>query len=308
MKSIHPKGGSVSNSDDGVRGAVRRRNIVLDRPYTAASSMSPTRRRSWPAALIDGLPITLAAPAEILGEMHRIIAAREAGHYIAITNTESMYHGLRNDDHGRYILGADFSLCDGVGVSLAGYAWGHRIRRFTGPTLQLECSSYGVERTWRHFLYGGKPGVADAMASRLAQKYPGINICGTYCPPFREMSADEDRDVVDLINATGPDIVWVGLGLLKQERWIADHLNRIRAPWMVGVGAAFDFHSGAVPWAPAPIRMLGLEWMFQLALQPRLRAKRYVRSAAYVGKTLFRGLATAQFLRPAQIGSSSNMT
>ncbi|MDE2181448.1 MAG: WecB/TagA/CpsF family glycosyltransferase [Alphaproteobacteria bacterium] len=264
--------------------------------------------RACRAALIDGLPISLASRDEILAEMDRAIGAGEIGHYIAITNTESMYHGLRDKTHGRYISAADFSVCDGVGVSVAACAWGHRIHRLPGPTLQLECSRHGVERGWRHFLYGGKPGVADAMSARLCAKFPGMNICGCYCPPFRPLTAEEDDAIIDLINATEPDIVWVGLGLLKQERWVTAHLGRVKAPWMIGVGAAFDFHSGAVPWAPAPLRKLGLEWIFQLALQPRQRIKRYLRSAIYVAQTLSRGVVTAQFLRPPRIGASPSIT
>jgi N-acetylglucosaminyldiphosphoundecaprenol N-acetyl-beta-D-mannosaminyltransferase len=117
-------------------------------------------------ALIDGLPISLETHEEVLAEIDRAIATCEVGKYISITNTESMYHGLRIPEHGEYISRADLSLCDGVGVIVAGWAWGHRIKRFNGPVLQLECSRYGVAKRWRHFFYGGKEGVAEEMARR----------------------------------------------------------------------------------------------------------------------------------------------
>ena len=248
-------------------------------------------------ALIKGLPISQVNVQEVLGEIDRAIVARERGRYISITNTESMYHGLRIREHGDYIRGADFSLCDGVGVIAAGLAWGHRIERLNGPILQLECSRHGVARGWRHFFYGGKEGVADEMAEKLRAQFPGLNVCGTYSPPFGEVTPEQDEATVKRINDTRPDIVWVGLGLLKQERWIAQHLNRIHAPWMVGVGAAFDYHSGAIPWAPPVLRALGMEWVFRLILQPKLRGKRYWWSFQYVLEASMEGLMTGRFIR-----------
>ncbi len=246
---------------------------------------------------IMGLPISTTSHADVLSAMGAAIDRRDTGRYISITNTESMYHGLRIESHGKHIKGADFSLCDGVGVIAAGWAWGHRIERFNGPVLQLEASDYGQSRQWRHFFYGGKEGVADEMARRLTERFPGLIVCGTYCPPFRDLDAEEDQQVVDQINATRPDIIWVGLGLVKQEQWIQKHLGRVKAPWMVGVGAAFDYHAGAVPWAPTFLRKLGLEWLFRLIIQPKLRAKRYWWSLVFVVEAMLRGLLTLRFLR-----------
>lgn len=237
-----------------------------------------------------GMPVYTGPHADVLAEMARAISAGETGRYISITNTESMYHALRRPDHLKFIQNANFSLCDGVGVIAAGYFWGLKINRYNGPILQLDCSEYGQSRGWRHFYYGGKEGVADLMAEKLKEQFPQMQVVGTYCPPFRELTAEEDEDVVRMINETKPDIVWVGLGLVKQEAWIAKHLHRVRAPWMVGVGAAFDYHSGAVPWAPEWIRALGLEWVFRLIIQPKLRAKRYWWSFIFVAEAAAAGL------------------
>jgi N-acetylglucosaminyldiphosphoundecaprenol N-acetyl-beta-D-mannosaminyltransferase len=246
-------------------------------------------------ANIDGLPISLDSPEEVLKHMDRAITAREGGGCISITNTESMYHGLRIAEHGNYIKRAAFSLCDGVGVIVAGLAWGYRVHRFNGPVLQLECARYGVPRGWRHFFYGGKEGVAEEMARRLKAQFPGLIVCGTHQPPFRELSDQEKADVVREINDSRPDIVWVGLGLLKQEKWISEYQDRIHARWMIGVGAAFDYHAGTVPWAPPVLRSLGLEWLFRLVLQPRLRAKRYWWSLVYVCQATVKGLVMRLF-------------
>ena len=270
----------------------------MDRFTSEVTAVPAPGRRVHPAGFIDGLPLTCASREYVLQEIGRAIEARETGHYIAVTNPENMYHGLRMPGINAYMRNADFSVCDGVGVIVAGWGWGVRIPRFPGPTLQLEASRHGVSRGWRHFYYGGKEGVADEMARRLKQKYPGLIVCGTYCPPFGDISPEEDEKIVRLINAAKPDIVWVGLSVPKKERWIAAHQGRINAPWLIGVGAAFDYHSGAVPWAPAPIRAVGMEWLYRLIVEPKVRAKRTWWHLVFVVQSLAKGVITARFLRP----------
>jgi N-acetylglucosaminyldiphosphoundecaprenol N-acetyl-beta-D-mannosaminyltransferase len=116
---------------------------------------------------------------------------------------------------------------------------------------------------------------------------------------MRPLTEQERREICERIRISRPDIVWVGLGLRKQENWIAENIDEIGAPWMAGVGAAFDYHAGTVPWAPAPIRAVGLEWLFRLIIQPRLRAKRYWWSFVWLVQTFLKGLLTGQFRHPA---------
>jgi N-acetylglucosaminyldiphosphoundecaprenol N-acetyl-beta-D-mannosaminyltransferase len=250
-----------------------------------------------PVGQMAGIAISMGSHEQVLSDIEKRIAERRPGGSIAITNTESMYHALRRPSHLAFINNAQHSLCDGVGVIVAGYFWGLRIPRYNGPILQLDCVERGQARGWRHFFYGGKEGVADLMAAKLKEKFPDLQVVGTFCPPFRDLTPDEDAEVVQRINDAQPDFVWVGLGLLKQEAWIAARLGRIHAPWIVGVGAAFDYHSGAVPWAPAPIRALGLEWLFRLIIQPKLRAKRYWWSFIFVLEAAASGLLGLRFLR-----------
>ena len=238
------------------------------------------------------IPVTMDSHQDVLKAIARRIEEKRSGGSICITNTESMYHALRNADHMAYIQNAEFSLCDGVGVIAAGYFWGLKINRYNGPILQLDCSEYGQSRGWRHFYYGGKEGVAEMMATKLKERFPQLNVVGTYCPPFRALTTAEDDEVVAMINAARPDIVWVGLGLLKQEIWVAKHMNRVNAAWIVPVGAAFDYHSGAIPWAPAWMRALGLEWVFRLIIQPKLRAQRYWWSLIFVTEAALAGMWT----------------
>jgi N-acetylglucosaminyldiphosphoundecaprenol N-acetyl-beta-D-mannosaminyltransferase len=251
------------------------------------------------------IPVSTERHAAVIRSVGARIRSRTRGGYVSITNTESMYHARRRPEHMRYIQNAQHSLCDGVGVIMAGWFWGVRIRRYNGPVFQLDCTARGAGEGWRHFYLGGRPGVAEEMARRLRERYPGAQCVGTYAPPFRQLTEDEDREVVAMINAAKPDIVWVGLGLLKQEQWIAEHLSNVDAPWMIGVGAAFDYHSGAIPWAPAVLRMLGLEWLFRLVLQPRLRARRYWWSLMFVMEAAAKGILRLFIRRPLRQGSEA---
>ena len=104
----------------------------------------------------------------------------------------------------------------------------------------------------------------------MTRRFPGLVTAGTYSPPFRKISTDEDRGIVERINNTRPDVLWVALGLLKQEAWIAAHFDVIDAPWMIGVGAAFDFHAGTIKRAPVFYQKIGLEWLYRLAFEPRM--------------------------------------
>ena len=257
-------------------------------------------KRAHPVGYIQGIPLNLAKIDYVVAEMGRAIAAKEIGHFAHENNTELMYHAMRIPSHAEYIKACDFSLCDGVGVKIAGLMWGHRIPRVNGPILVLEACDKGRKDNWRHYFYGGGPGIAEEMARRLSAKFPGLNVCGTYCPPFRQMSPEEDEEIVKMINDTKPDIVWVGLGLVKQDRWIADHLGRIRTSWMIGEGGVFDYHSGNVPWAPAFVRAIGMEWLFRLIVEPKLRYKRYWWSFEWAIPAFLQGLFTLRILFPDQ--------
>ncbi|HWR04508.1 MAG TPA: WecB/TagA/CpsF family glycosyltransferase [Humidesulfovibrio sp.] len=239
---------------------------------------------------VSGVPVTCGTFDQVLDAVERSLGAGERRRYISITNTESMYHALRIAEHGRFIREADFSLCDGIGSVIAGYAWGHRVPRLNGPIFMLKAIDRGQSLGWRHFFYGGDVGVADTMVQKLQAEFPKLISVGTYCPPFRALTPEEDEAVVRQIREARPDFIWVGLGLLKQEGWIAAHLDQVDAPWMVGVGAAFDYHSGAVPWAPAWIQAIGMEWLFRTIIQPRRRIPRYYWSFIFMFQSIWDGL------------------
>ena len=190
--------------------------------------------------------------------------------YVAFVNPHSVAMSRRDEGMRTAIEGAAMTLPDGTGVIVAAKLLGYpNAGRITGPSFMLACCDRGRRHGYRHFFCGGQDGVAEALAARLTARYPGLQIAGTYRPPFRDLSPGEDEAMVAQINATKPDIVWVGLGAPKQERWMAAHCGRIEAAAMLGVGAAFDFHAGTVHWAPPWVRRLGIEWAYRLASEPR---------------------------------------
>lgn len=234
---------------------------------------------------INGIQIHSFPHDHILFEMHQNIEGPRSPKYISITNTESLYHALRLPSHRNYIENAHFSLCDGVGVVIAGRFEGKSVNRFNGPILMLECCQYGVEKGWRHFFYGGREEVADKLSEKLSGKFPGMITGGTHCPPFRELNSEEEMTIIQKINNSNVDVLWVGLGLLKQERWIFKHIDKLNVPWCIGVGAAFDYHTGMAKWAPSWIRNIGLEWLYRLWHEPRM-LRRNIYSFVFLTKAI----------------------
>lgn len=175
-----------------------------------------------------------------------------------------------------------------------------RTQRVYGPDLMQAMTSVSGQRGYRQFYYGGDVGVAEKLKETLIRSVPGLQVAGTFCPPFRKMTLEEDCAIVDTINAAQPDIVWVGLGAPKQERWMAEHLGRIEAPVMIGVGAAFDFLAGTKRQAPKWMQRHALEWLFRLCSEPRRLLRRY----AYVVPG-FAFLAAGELLSRAVRGPGS---
>jgi N-acetylglucosaminyldiphosphoundecaprenol N-acetyl-beta-D-mannosaminyltransferase len=140
----------------------------------------------------------------------------------------------------------------------------------------LACCTRSLETGASHYFFGGAPGIADRLAGRLSARFPGLKVAGTCSPPFRPLTPDEDAELIERIDAANPDIVWVGLSTPKQERWMAAHVGRLKAPALVGVGAAFDFHAGVKRQAPRWMQRNGLEWAFRLGTEPRRLWKRYL--------------------------------
>ena len=155
----------------------------------------------------------------------------------------------------------------------AGARW---MERVYGPDLMLELCATSVDMGWKHFFYGAGPGVADELADRLSEKFPGLQVVGTYSPPFRPLTAMEVGTVVEVLNASAADIVWVGLSTPKQERWMSQFRPLLVAEVLVGVGMAFDIHAGQLAQAPPWMQRSGLEWLFRIIQEPKRLWRRYL--------------------------------
>jgi N-acetylglucosaminyldiphosphoundecaprenol N-acetyl-beta-D-mannosaminyltransferase len=149
-------------------------------------------------------------------------------------------------------------------------------RRVYGPELMTSFCNVSAKRGYRHFLYGGAPGVAEKLAHELSDQFPGLVIAGTYSPPFRPATVEEDAEIVKTISAAQTDVLWVGLSTPKQECWMHAHYELLNVPVLVGVGAAFDIHSGLKKQAPTWMRENGLEWLFRLIQEPKRLWHRYI--------------------------------
>ena len=206
------------------------------------------------------------------------VGARRKG-YICVTGV----HGVMEaqDDAALKKILNDAFLCtpDGMPMVWAGKLAGHRdMRRVYGPDLMLDICAWSETSGCKHFFYGGADGVAELLAQKLKAKFPKLAVVGCYTPPFRALTADEEAQLQAQVRAARPDILWVGLSTPKQEKFMAEFLPKLDATLMIGVGAAFDFHSGRVKQAPRWMQRSGLEWFYRLCREPRRLARRYFRN------------------------------
>jgi N-acetylglucosaminyldiphosphoundecaprenol N-acetyl-beta-D-mannosaminyltransferase len=231
---------------------------------------------STPRFRVLGVPVHAVQIPDIIEIVEQWISKRGAAQYVAVTGM----HGIsesREDPYFRGILEkAGLVIPDGMPLVWLGRLQGYSQlqRRTTGSELMESfCRQTGSK--YRHFFYGGAPGVADLLAKTERERY-GIRIAGTYCPPFRPLRHEEEEEVQSIIQAASPDVLWVGLSTPKQEKWMYRQKDRIEVPVMFGVGAAFDMNSGRLKRAPNWMQENGLEWLFRLLTEPRRLWRRYI--------------------------------
>jgi len=186
----------------------------------------------------------------------------------------------QTDEKLRRVLNQAF-LCtpDGMPMVWLGRLHGHHeMRRVYGPDLMLDVCEWSRTNPCKHFFFGGAAGVAEALQHKLTARFPGLQVVGCYTPPFRALNAEEEKQLQETIRAVRPDIMWIGLSTPRQEKFMAEFLPRLDVTLMIGVGAAFDFHSGRVRQAPRWMQRSGLEWCYRLCHEPRRLAGRYLRN------------------------------
>jgi N-acetylglucosaminyldiphosphoundecaprenol N-acetyl-beta-D-mannosaminyltransferase len=231
-----------------------------------------------------------------LAEIERWAETRER-HYVCVTGVHGVMESRRDAGLRAVHNAAGMVTPDGMPlVWLSRWKALAHVSRVYGPDLMLAVCARSLERGWRHFLYGGAPGVPELLMGRLQALFPGISIVGAHSPPFRALTLAEDAALVERIDESGADVVWVGLGTPKQERWMSEHIGRLAAPVLIGVGAAFDFHAGLKPQAPNWMRQSGLEWLFRLGSEPRRLWRRYcVNNPLFVWNVLLQTIGARRF-------------
>lgn len=202
---------------------------------------------------------------------------RREKHYVCVSNVHLLTECQRDPGLKRIHNRAGMVTPDGMPlVWLSRLKGSPQVSRVYGPDLLQAMCAVSARKGYRNYFYGGAEGVASQLAESLCKQFPGLQVVGTDSPPFRALTEEEDRAAVERVNAAHPDILWVGLGAPKQERWMAAHQEKVNAHVMIGVGAAFDFLSGAKKQAPKWMQRSGLEWLYRLASEPRRLWKRYL--------------------------------
>lgn len=204
------------------------------------------------------------------------VRERQKG-YVCVTGVHGVMEAQDDPALLGILNGAFLNTTDGMPlVWLGRREVGPEVDRVYGPDLMLElfAATRGGEAT--HFLYGGAPGVAEALKARLEARFPGVRIVGTYTPPFRPLDSSEESELAAIFAEKKPDLTWIGLSTPKQERFMAEYLPRLETTVMLGVGAAFDFHSGRVRQAPRWVQRSGFEWLYRMCTNPRRLARRYL--------------------------------
>ena len=225
-----------------------------------------------------GIPLALTDYDAVVDWIDAMVASRSRG-TITAAAVHLVMRAREDPEVRRAVLAATLVVPDGQPLVWALHALGHpEATRVYGPDMMLAHCASAARTGMPIYLYGGRSEAALVeLAVNLRTRFPGLQIAGAYSPPFRELTAAEDEQVAQRIDRSGAAVVWVGIGQPRQEQWMARMRPRLRAPMLIAVGAAFDFHAGLVRQAPPWMGRNGLEWAYRLAREPRRLWRRYAR-------------------------------
>ena len=212
------------------------------------------------------------------------------GDYICVSNVHTIVTSYEDAAYCAIQNGGLMAIPDGGPLSTVGQKRGYKnMERTTGPSLMGEIFEISAKKGYRHYFYGSKEETLELLQQKLTNNYPGIQIAGMYSPPFRTLTEEEDKVVVEKINETKPDFVWIGLGAPKQEKWMAAHLGKING-LMIGVGAGFDYYAENIKRAPEWMQKNNLEWLYRLLQDPKRLFKRYlITNTKFIWNSMIRG-------------------
>jgi N-acetylglucosaminyldiphosphoundecaprenol N-acetyl-beta-D-mannosaminyltransferase len=236
-------------------------------PIDDAHALEGVQDAAVPPASVEvlGIPLALTDYERTMDWMDATIASKRRG-YVCVAAVHTVMVCQEDPELRAAVLKSDLTVPDGQPLVWAMNALGHDLpSRVYGPELMERYCERSALTGARMFLYGGRDqGALVQLALELRRRFPGVEIVGGYSPPFRPLTEAEEAWVIDDIHRSGADVVWVGTGQPKQERWMAEMRDRLQTPILAGVGAAFDFHAGLVPQAPSWMQRNGLEWAFRL--------------------------------------------
>lgn len=240
------------------------------------STIASTEGNNIKTTRILGVPVSVVDMQSAVATISAWIKS-ETANYVCVRDVHGLMLAQKDTEFLAIHENAGLVTPDGMPLVWIGRSvTGESVGRVCGADLVDALCAISIGQGWGHYFYGGKPGVAEAMASRLRVKYPGLKVVGTFSPPFGNLSKEEDSAIITKINAATPHIVWIGLSTPKQEYWMRDHVGRILGATLIGVGAAFDFHAGMVARAPLWMQRAGLEWLHRLVSEPRRLWRRYL--------------------------------
>lgn len=229
-------------------------------------------------AMIAGTKVAQTDYAGAIRWVDHIIDTNQKS-YICATAVHAIMEAREDAELRQALDQAGLIVPDGQPVVWAMRLLGYSIRRRVyGPELMLQLCKHCAQQGWPIYLYGGHTaGALSQLQNALQQKVPGLIMCGAYSPPHRPLTRDERAHVIADINASNAKVVFCGIGAPKQEKWMAQMRSSLQPPILIGVGAAFDFHAGLTPQAPAWMGDHGLEWLYRLLREPRRLWRRYAR-------------------------------
>jgi len=227
---------------------------------------------------ILGLKVNIEDYRSAVSEVEKQIQKKDPAVYVTLMSANNLVNAQRDSYFKKVSNSAFLALPDGMPLVWISRLKGAKAikKRTCGRTFMHTFFENTFKKGYRHFFYGGKEGVAEQLKAVFENKFPGVKITETYCPPFGKLSEEEDKKACRAINSSGADIVWVGLSTPKQEIWMYEHRDKLNASILIGVGAAFDFHAGNLKEAPEFMQNAGLEWLFRLLVEPRRLWKRYL--------------------------------
>lgn len=229
-----------------------------------------------PRVDVLGVGVSAVNMETALQEIQRWIEDREE-HYVCVTGVHGVMESQTDPELRAIHNRSGLTIPDGMPMVWAGHYAGFReMSQVAGPDLMPELCALAAREGWRCYFYGGAEGVPELLASKLGELFPGLQVAGTYSPPFRPLTSAEEAEVIEVIRATRPDILWIGLSTPKQERLMDVFAGRTGVPATFGVGAAFDINAGLSKRGPRWMQNIGMEWLYRMLKEPRRLARRYL--------------------------------